>query len=356
MPINIPSGFDRATGLGTQPGTVMPPGKLSVNGTAVDTVEKVSIPLQERAGSPEIERAEQATLQHVFTTDWINASNLITFLGRGVRQVDAFGNITRILSTKIKHMAGEETEITITSEGTNFDNPPDEFSCVPNNLGINIIKHPRYLYALLQQKGDSQTIVDFKNDIVNAIQLYIDAPVPPQKSALLRFFTFKTTDPAYQTYAKAAAQEIIQKLWLQFDNPYLAGIQVTWSQYYWRPPFITLGGYVENPILNVNICNPGLPAYFAGINKTDYTEGSIFDQIAVLNPQAYAQPNGNLNISWLREADELEFQRTWMRITRTWIGSPIGNFDPQVYSTFPRPVNWTQNNADPYLLIKQPTS
>ena len=131
--------------------------------------------------------------------------------------------------------------------------------------------------------------------------------------------------------AVAAAGEIIQKLWYQEDTPYVAGFQVTWSQYYFAPVYENPGGYVENPFGIV-------PDYF--LSPSQDGSNTIFDLMAQINPQCYSDngsSNGNVNISWLRKADEVEYQRTWFKVTRTWIGSPIGHWDAQIYSGGERP-------------------
>ena len=42
-------------------------------------------------------------------------------------------------------------------EAASFDTPPDEFNIVPVELGLNIIKHPRYLHAFLGDGYGSAT-------------------------------------------------------------------------------------------------------------------------------------------------------------------------------------------------------
>lgn len=147
--------------------------------------------------------------------------------------------------------------------------------------------------------------------------------------------------------AFAAAQEIISKLWKQEDTPYEVAFQITWSSYYYFKPYYNPGGYIEDPIYDTNgYLNPGLPAYF-GSPSFNYDANTIFDAISVINPQCYS-PNGkapssgnpslgNYNISWLRKADVVSYERTWFKVTRTWIGAPQAHWDSDLYTRNNRP-------------------
>jgi len=136
--------------------------------------------------------------------------------------------------------------------------------------------------------------------------------------------------------AMAAAAELITKLWYQEDSPYLPGITISWSQYYFSAPGVNvspvalnLGAYIEDPTLII-------PGYFIQGNNPE----NIFFSIGILNPQCFSEPPvgfGAGGISWLRQADQIDYQRTWFKLTRTWVGAPIGHFDAQIYQQGPRP-------------------
>ena len=139
--------------------------------------------------------------------------------------------------------------------------------------------------------------------------------------------------------ASSAALEIIQKIWRMEDSPYVVGYQITWSEFHFRPPPLNPGGYIEDP----KTANPPLPDYFGSTKypPSPANEDSIFYKIASTNPQCYSstgQLGGTTSISWLRKADEIEYQRTWFKVTRTWLGAPIGAWDKQLYSTDGRPM------------------
>lgn len=327
---------------------------------------------QELADSPEIERAEQATFSHTFRTSWQNCLVLIPMLSRGVFVQDSLGNIWRILSAKIQHDRGTWGKLTVVAESISFDSPPDDYQISAEQLGINIIKHPRYFWALnpspnnpvdggndyVEQanvgdpSGAFWTVAQVKAAVIRAIQNYIDSPFQPNAnqvaSALQLQFTNALaggtvpmgtagqqpiiTSPV-ALFAIAAAGEIIQKLWKNIDTPYLPGWRITWVQYYFAPAFLNPGAYIESPVGIV-------PDYF--LDPYQGTNGShtIFDQMAAINPQAFSDngyPGGTVEISWLRQSDEQEYQRTWFAIKMSWIGSAIGTWDTEIFSANPRP-------------------
>jgi hypothetical protein len=146
--------------------------------------------------------------------------------------------------------------------------------------------------------------------------------------------------------AVAAAKEIISKIWRQEEQPYTIGYQMTWSQYYFRPPAMSPGGYVEDPIWNGYF---EVPDYFISTEWPPDRDFTIFDRLPFDNPQCYSvsgtRPAGEIGvyntdyvISWLRKADKIEYQRTWFKITRTWLGAPIGIWDTELYSGGDRPT------------------
>jgi hypothetical protein len=131
--------------------------------------------------------------------------------------------------------------------------------------------------------------------------------------------------------------EIIIKYWRGEETPYVVGYEMTWSQYYFVSPWLNPGGYVEDPMTQ---STPQLPEYFYSRVFPPNGSYTIFDYLPYINPQCYSSDGtyaGSVNISWLRKADQVEYQRTWFRITRTWIGSPVGFWDSDLYTTNNRP-------------------
>ena len=419
----IPTGFDRADGETYLPGqdgfasgragTPTPSQHVAIYGGGSDKIE-------EYPDSPEIERAEQATFLHrLKCASWETAKNFISALGRGTFLTDSTGETWRVLSTKIQSQRGGTADISVTAESISFDSPPDEFRITPVELNIDIMKHPRYAWALLPYTsgsstytwiGDTRQVIsynDVKQTIVRMIQTYRDAPFlasgdnvngyvqnsiiktfqassgtisyvtvtypnssfvktikevtpknnnnywdgnartrPPQN---FRYYTANISvnlanaaDPV--VIALAAAQEIISKLWRGEDTPPVTGYEVEWSQYYFAPPqtngnlSFNPGNYIENPIGII-------PDYF--LSPSQDGSDTIFDYFTRLNPQCFAvngQPGGILSFSCLRKPDEIDYQRTWFRVTRKWLISMVGHWDKDLMTQKPRPLTAAEYN------------
>ena len=382
-------------------------GGVTINGIQVEELDD----------SPELERAEQATLTKRFRMPYNMGQQLIQFMARGTILQDNEGNKVRIMASTIRKEKPNMCTITIISEGLSFDLPPDEFSIEPIELGVDIIKYPRYFYSLLPQATDTVPQVYAKQAIVRAIQTFRDSPFYPSNSVtslngliLSANLTgqvhdiiqsqlsnnkttvqvpnpnfnpaFPVTDPSLvpvQPYngtityppaatgtgqpnpqmvilsvdafvssdlvvqaAFAASQEILSKLWRVEDTPYQVATQITWSTFYYVKPFYNPGGYLENPIFQTGPGNPGLPDYF-GSPSFNYAVNTIFDKISLYNPQCYSSTGttaGAVNISWLRKADVVDYQRTWFKWTRTWIGTASAHWDTDLYTQ-----NWRPNSG-----------
>ena len=404
MPFNpvisdgLPHFLDRADGVtnygsGTV-GAPTPAGAITIQGP----IGATDYEIQEDVDSPTLERAEQATITKSFhDLSWNEACTRIDSLGRGGILIDQFGNQIRILSSTIQSQRGNKATLKIVSEGLSFDTPPDEFTCTPVELGINIIKHPRYYSALNPAStdynnyvtvGDTEvSLASVKQAIIRAIQTYQDSPFFPSADNINGLIqnniisqvsgstinvqvpiagfdanekedtppiwdgvTDNLPDGNYRyaivsvpatapgiLMAQAAAQELIQKLWKIEDSPYMVGFEISWSVYYYRPPYINPGGYVENPITEAN---PALPDYFYSTDNPPTTFSTIFDRLFAYNPQCYSNDgtwSGSTELSCLRKSDSIEYCRTWFKITRSWLCSAIGVWDNDICSSGFRP-------------------
>ena len=406
---DLPSvGVDRLGMDGLTLGTPSPSGAVTVdsaNNSGIDSFEP-----QEYADSPEIERAEQCTVTHRFIMSWQDGLAYSDTYPRGSVFADSNGDLYKVLSSKIQSKAGGLCDLTVISEAITFDNPPDEFSLTTVSLNIDILKHPRYFFAL-NPSGDNSTttttidgnvltinISSVLQSIIRAVQTYRDSPFFPSKNNLnglvqnnvlaqiygdsidvnypnesfdpnddevepikltdsnytdsvaknCRYFVIPvpTTDPAIDL-ATAAALEIISKIWRCEDTPYIAGYQITWSQYFYLPQKLNPGGYIENPFDDGNgnkngqfpdlpdyVAEPSLPDYFYSTASPPDSSQTIFDDLPIYNAACYSSDgtqDGNYSISWLRQADTIEYERTWYKVTSTWIGSPVGHWDYDIY-------------------------
>ena len=411
IPDRLPAGIDWADGLNGNFGTASPAASVKATSNAGANSTLDSIAVEESPDSPTIERAEQATVTHTFILPYNQALNRLAIYGRGSLRADSVGNYYRTLSSSVTKLRGNMARLNIVSEAITYDNPPDEFQITPVELGVDILKHPRYFYALMPTNqipgftgtDDTTDQAAIKQQIIRSIQVYRENPVVPTPTNLYAFvsgldekikaaleglkfvqstrnpnfnqllpetpppavgtvfagskpypplaviagdknpsyyftgYTYASSDPGMKiAMAAKAALEIIQKLWRMEDTPYVSGVQVTHTQYWFRPPSINLGGYIEDP----RDASPGLPDYFYSTTYPPNAAYTIFDNIAQYNPQCYSsngQFGGTTSISWLRKADEIDYQRTWFKVTRTWLGAPIGAWDADLYGKIERP-------------------
>lgn len=320
-----PSGLDRADGT-----TVYTNGTLTgVAGTANPTgavVVELGQFLEELPTSPEIERGENATIVHTFMCDATTARTLIISLGRGVVIKDSAGNLARILTTSMKMVRGNVAEFRITSEGISFDFPPDEFEIEVVDFSPPIEYHPRYRWLGPKRFQQIQALASGSNLIASTEDIY--KIVEPMSD--LADYIPATNSVA--TYADVFA-ELLQKKMRGIDTFYLAGFKINWHTYHVIPPFQNPGGYLEDPF-----ADGGLPCYFWSDNEQPDGYNVITNYAAYVNPMFYG--NG---MSWLRQADSVTFNRTWFRLTSSWIGGPAGGnhvdggawkgqWDEQIYS------------------------
>lgn len=399
-------GTDRLGQDGLKLGTQSPIGDVTVDSAGLEGIELFEI--QEYPDSPEIERAEQCTVTHRFVCSWDDGLTYSDIYPRGAVFADHNGDLFKVLSSKIQSKKGGLCDLTVISEALEFDTPPDEFDLSDVSLNIDILKHPRYFFALNPSGNNSATNVTIGSHtltidislilqgIIRAIQTYRDSPFFPSKdningliqnnvlsslnqnSVSVRYdnnyfnpaqaivdpialdddnidealsqnckyylVTVESNNPAIEL-ANSAALEIISKIWRCEDTPYIAGYQITWSQYYFIPQALNPGGYIENPFDDghgnidadgnqVYVADPELPDYFYSTHNPPNPNQTVFDDLPAYNAACYSKTgtqSGNYSISWLRQADTIHFERTWYKVTRTWIGSPVGHWDYDIY-------------------------
>jgi hypothetical protein len=330
-----PNGVDRADGSHTDEagnviGTADVAGSVLINpgGAGEDTEDFI---FEELPDSPEIERAEQGTIQHRFRCDPETGLVLIKQLPRGRWLTDTAGNITRVVSSRLNWQKPNVPILTVTAEGVSFDTPPDEFSLQVIELNPAIEKHPRYAFL-------SVMLRNFVNSAVSGAQLLTQTqaeqfirdgltpdflhPPPPAEPPQPIGTDKQIID---------ACIELLNKRRIGEDTFYLPGFRIVWSRYYWGPPLLNPGGYIGDPIME------GLPYFFWSVDRTP--EGSdIFSKMAEINPQFYTRGDDfdpelyRDGISWLRQSDTMDYSRTWFKVTHTWIGAPYAHWDADIYS------------------------
>lgn len=363
----VPVGYDRADGLDGRPGVATPSGSVLVQRGGA-TIDISDLDLDELPNSPSIERAEQMTVSKTYRGAWALVTFYQQFLYRGVVVMDSgettFGEpfYYLVLSCDVEHEEGGSGILRVVMECKSTDSPPDDFSFTPVELGINILKHPRYFYAFFGN-GYGSTTEQQNQMVIRLLQDYFDNTSANYRDAIIKLLddsmddadgagpqppTWSRSTETYPDYsegnpslvagtnlAKAAAKEIIMKFWRGEDTPYVVGFEITHTQYLFTMPYYDPGGYLQDPIEEGQI-----PDYFVSTVWPPDPEYNFLDFVTTLNPQCYSTDGtsgGDLNISWLRKADQIEYQRTWFRRTRTWIGSAIGYWDTDFYNQNNRP-------------------
>lgn len=364
---DLPTGFQRADGVETNYGSGGLPASLALIGTA--SIAGATVPIEETPDSPTLERAEQFTAVHRYTMSWTAAVAKLATLPRGTLYYaavdgahdpfvgdDGAASIFKVLSAKITHAPGNTAVLEITSEALNIDVPPDQFNISAIELGVNILKHPRYFYALYGMSRDTGVVAldtyKLNQQVIRALQQYFDNPSLTNRNAIADLISQALDQPGevnrdgdvipgvvgdvtYLTgtkFAKQAALEILQKYWLGIENPYIVGWQIVYTTYWWRPPALHPGGIIQEPYYTVD--EQFLWKDFGeGVESVDDT---IFWNMKNINPACYsstgkAEAGAKTRISWLRKADTLTFERTFYRLESTWIGSPVGFWDKDIF-------------------------
>lgn len=334
MPFILPSTFDRATGVLGLPGTETPAGAIKSN-YAGGNIPNASgyVPIfEEYSDSPEIESGEQSTIIHRFSCDYATGQILLINYPRGAILQDSQGFYSRVLSTKLVPIAKTNTIIcnfTVTSEAMSFGSPPDEFDVETVELNPSIDKHPRYTDLTYGQRYavDKAVIVD-----------------SPDYAQQYQNLIMQISSSGGTSLQQKEATELFYKKYKQEDSFYLSGYKVTWSQYFWTPQLLNPGGYIEDPV-----AQGGLPYQFWSTNGLPAGGYNIFSLTSNYNENMF--PNFNLlnippyGLSWLRQSDTMHLQRTWFRVTRTWIGAPLGNWDNELYNRIVQPYQTDINGG-----------
>ncbi len=367
---DLPNGLDRADGLDGRVGT--PTNQDAITIVTPFEADAEEITIEELPDSPEIERGEQCTIVHRYRMSWSEGISQISYYGYGTTLTDSYGNVSKVLNARIQHEKPDNAILTITCESISFDTPPDEFQINESELGVNIIKYPRYFYAF---QGANPTQEALNQDVIRLLQNYFENTNSAYRDTLIfqlywSLGYFGSLDPsgainredsfnpndidsnalsctispiAGTDFAKAAALEIVQKYWRNEETPYLIGYEIIWSSFYWIPQPLNPGGYVEDPI---HEATPQLPDFFW---STDSPPGSnnIFQQFSNFNPQCYSSTGikgDPVVISWLRKSDRMTYQRTWFKLERKWIGTPVGFWDADLYNQNSAPQDETEFN------------
>jgi hypothetical protein len=201
----LPVGTNYADGITTLPaigggsypsivGTPLPTYDLqtwSIHGKNITGIE-------EPPPYPIFERAEQATCEHKVVLSREDALFFQSILGRGLVVTDTYGQVWKVLSSRTERATHGFCFLQYVMESVSFDSPPDDFSIVPMSLDLDIIKHPRYAWALSPYTSDSSTYAtvgdtqvfytQIKEAIVRGITNYRESPMYPTANAIGGYF------------------------------------------------------------------------------------------------------------------------------------------------------------------------
>lgn len=326
---DIPAIYDWADGQGDNYGTPAPAGLMNAGGKiGTNTAGFLQFALEEASDSPTIEVAEQATITHRFIgVNYTFGQFLQQAYPRGSLMTDNNGNESVVLSTNLQRTKGGIfANFTIVSEGQAplFSNLPDEFSIEPIELNPALEKHPRY-----------QDLTYKDRYTVRAAGQQLQNPDVSQ--------TYKNAiDAISDPLAQQEAQELMYKMRSGTDSFYLSGYKVVWSQYFWKPQIINPGGYIEDPVYE-----GALPVFFWSTTQ-DVSGENIFKDTTQFNGNMYYPDQGTAppwGLTWLRQMDQVGWQRTQWKVTRTWIGATISQWDNELYNPEDQPFQTSENQG-----------
>jgi len=378
-PLDLPCATDRADALGGRLGTPSAADQIVVSSYGGSGIAR--LPIEEEADSPVMENAEQQTITHRFHGSWNELLTRWATKRRGIIRTDSSGYVVKLLSCTLQRATGGRATISTAEEIMNGDTPPDLFEVIPIELGLHILKHPRYVGAFLGTgpTGGYGSVTEQANQmVIRLLQDYMENTSAPWRNAITKLLYDSIGAPngagsigqgpapypqagttagtlIYPTgskisgtdMAKAAALEIIQKYWRGEETPSVVGFQITWTEFRWTPYPMVPGGFIEDPILQ-----GGLPDFLWSTHwppDPSRPQDNIFYAMAAINPQMYSRNGtraGDTEISWRREADQESRERTFFGIQHRWIGSPIGHWDVQLYNRNARPSVY-QNYVPP---------
>ncbi len=305
-----PSGVDRATGLGGQPGSPTP--TANIRGSSVAST------FEENPDSPEIELGEQSTIKHTFKLSWDNGLLILPSVARGSVLTDSAGNVTRVLSSTLRNSKVGLSTLEIVSEGISFGIPPDEFEVEEVEFNPQLYVHPYFQaikdYAPGGDAYDGTRILQIIDNAVNGTSLASQ----DENQNLFDSSTIPDSD------ILTAANLLLAKRRQGIDTFQLSGLKVTWTTYASLPQLMDMGSYIQDPV------DGGLPPFFWSDTGEIGGNNILTYLSAINNPLFYA--NG---FSWLRQADHQSYERTWFKLTSSWIGGPLGHWDTDIYPPGP---------------------
>ncbi len=225
--------------------------------------------LVEANNSPTYELSERVIKTRIYHGLYSYCESLLPDYSRGTIGTGSESGylVSRTTLAKLRGNIGQMTiQWEASSDSSGQTLPSDEVAVIPDNLNPRLEAHPNY--AVLDD-------VDMQN-VENALR----ANTRQERLVTDAFLT-------------AEGLDLVTRIRRGNESFYLAAFRYSWVTHSWTIPSSTRGGFVESP-------GGPLASYFTG------------------------------TISWLREADALQYQSGIWRRTRTWLGGPAGHFDPDL--------------------------
>lgn len=163
--------------------------------------------------------------------------------------------------------------------------PSDEVGVSATNQSPRTERHPRYISLAALTVGSGETL-EYVMEVINTIARATD---PSTRNINI----VKINGSGLTAPQKALALNLVAKLRNGNESYYLATLRYSWATHSYSVPSSVRGGSIES------ISGP-LASYFTG------------------------------TISWLREADDLQFSNGIWRHTRSWLGADA--WDSELYA------------------------
>lgn len=226
--------------------------------------------LKEQPGSPTTEFGEKAIRTQTFKGPYALCLSSALVRGTSGTGSDAGWIVARSTVSKERGAIGTLT-IVWEAGGTasGASLPPVKFSCHPERISRPLKYHPRYAGLSKEQ--------------IDAVDKALEAD-GVRGNAFLAGIA-----------AVALAMELYEKRKRGQENYYLAGLKYSYTTASWTMPSLTLGGSIETP------------------------DGPMSGDLPASS-------------SWLRMADDFEFTGAHYEVMRSWIGSPAGLWDTDIYA------------------------
>lgn len=184
-----------------------------------------------------------------------------------------------VQSCEVTPLGSQQARLTIiweaTGAGSGATLPPDEVMVQGDNQSPRIERHPIFKPLELLTVG-TEDVLDVVENVVRAQEK-----------------TVRTSELAKLTPVPLALK-LIKKIQQGNESWYMATLRTGWTTHSWTIPTLSRGGFRE-PVQGP------LASYFVA------------------------------DIDWLREADDLQYSNGIWRWGRSWLGSPLPGWDPDVY-------------------------